>query len=95
MKVSRIVVTGIALFAIAAFATAEGQKETVAKKVPLAGPAGVASPEDEGVVKPIAKKSERPLKIAVIGLENNPFWIPVKEGAYKAAAEYQRPQPQG
>jgi len=89
MKVSRIVSTGIALIAITAFVSAEGQKEMTAKKALPPGPAfaSVASPDDEGVVKPIAKKSDRPLKIAVIGLENNPFWIPVKEGAYKAAAE--------
>ena len=29
----------------------------------------------------------KPLKIAVLGLENNPFWIPVKEGTMKAAEE--------
>ena len=27
------------------------------------------------------------MKIAILGLENNPFWIPVKEGAMKAAEE--------
>ncbi len=30
---------------------------------------------------------EEPLRIAVLGLENNPFWIPVKEGAQAAADE--------
>ena len=44
------------------------------------------TPEDEGTVKPI-KKSDKPIRIAVLGLENNPFWIPVKEGAQKAAEE--------
>ena len=41
---------------------------------------------DEGNVKPL-KKSDKPIKIAVLGLENNPFWIPVKEGTHKAAQE--------
>lgn len=42
---------------------------------------------DEGKVVPVAKMPDRPLKIAVLGLENNPFWIPVKEGTLKAAEE--------
>jgi ABC-type sugar transport system substrate-binding protein len=44
-------------------------------------------PEDEGVVKPVDQMPAEPLKIAVLGLENNPFWIPVKEGTLKAAEE--------
>ena len=40
---------------------------------------------DEGKVMPVDKKPERPLKIAVLGLENNPFWIPVKAGTLAAA----------
>ncbi len=42
---------------------------------------------DEGTVKPVDMMPDRPLRIAVLGLENNPFWIPVKEGAQAAAAE--------
>lgn len=42
---------------------------------------------DEGKVVPVDLMPDRPLKIAVLGLENNPFWIPVKEGALKAAEE--------
>lgn len=45
------------------------------------------SAADEGEVVPAAIMPDRPLKIAVLGLENNPFWIPVKEGAMKAAEE--------
>ncbi len=55
-----------------------------------AGPAFdsvLVAPEDAGAVKPIDKKSDVPIRIAVIGMENNPFWIPVKEGALKAQAE--------
>jgi ABC-type sugar transport system substrate-binding protein len=43
--------------------------------------------EDEGAVVPADLMPDRPLKIAILGLENNPFWIPVKEGAMKAAEE--------
>ena len=43
--------------------------------------------DDEGKVLPADMTPDRPLKIAVLGLENNPFWIPVKEGAAKAAEE--------
>jgi ABC-type sugar transport system substrate-binding protein len=42
---------------------------------------------DEGKVAPADVMPDRPLKIAVLGLENNPFWIPVKEGTMKAAEE--------
>ncbi|MFO7632145.1 MAG: substrate-binding domain-containing protein [Caldilinea sp.] len=42
---------------------------------------------DEGAVVPVDLMPDRPLKIAVLGLENNPFWIPVKEGTLKAAEE--------
>ena len=42
---------------------------------------------DEGVVVPLDITPAEPLKIAVLGLENNPFWIPVKEGAMAAAEE--------
>ena len=58
-----------------------------------AAPAAAASakdmctPADEGTVKPVDKKPGKPMKIAVLGLENNPFWIPVKGGTLKAAEE--------
>lgn len=42
---------------------------------------------DEATVTPVDMMPDRPLKIAVLGLENNPFWIPVKEGTMKAAEE--------
>ena len=42
---------------------------------------------EEATVKPVDIMPDRPLKIAVLGLENNPFWIPVKEGTMKAAEE--------
>ena len=66
--------------------------ETEAPAVEPAAPAAPAfssacTPADEGTVKPIDKKPAKPLKIAVLGLENNPFWIPVKEGTMMAAEE--------
>ena len=45
------------------------------------------TPDDEATVKPVDQKPAKPMKIAVLGLENNPFWIPVKEGTLKAAEE--------
>ncbi len=42
---------------------------------------------DEGKVVPVDIMPDAPLRIAVLGLENNPFWIPVKEGALAAAEE--------
>ncbi len=45
------------------------------------------TPSDSGSVKPVSQKAEQPLRIAVLGLENNPFWIPVKEGCEAAAEE--------
>ncbi len=42
---------------------------------------------DEGTVVPVDVMPDAPLRIAVLGLENNPFWIPVKEGALAAADE--------
>jgi ABC-type sugar transport system substrate-binding protein len=45
------------------------------------------TPADEATVKPVDKQPGKPMKIAILGLENNPFWIPVKEGAMKAAEE--------
>lgn len=45
------------------------------------------TPEDEGTVQPVDQMPEEPLRIAVLGLENNPFWIPVKEGTMQAAEE--------
>ncbi len=45
------------------------------------------TPDDEGTVKPVDIMPDEPMRIAVLGLENNPFWIPVKEGAEAAAKE--------
>ena len=75
----------LALAATAAWATGAGEAK---KKLPP-GPAfdSTATMPDEGTVKPVSKKSPKPIKIAVLGLENNPFWIPVKQGTMKAAEE--------
>jgi ABC-type sugar transport system substrate-binding protein len=49
--------------------------------------ASQCQPLDESVVFPLNVMPSEPLRIAVLGLENNPFWIPVKEGTLKAAEE--------
>jgi ribose transport system substrate-binding protein len=72
---------------ISTMAFASGQQEGAKRDLPSPPPfSSAASAGDEGAVKPI-KASDEPLKIAVLGLENNPFWIPVKEGAFRAAEE--------
>jgi ABC-type sugar transport system substrate-binding protein len=43
--------------------------------------------DDEGAVKPVAQKPSKPLRIAVLGLESSPFWIPVKAGVERAGRE--------
>jgi ribose transport system substrate-binding protein len=47
----------------------------------------LTAPPDEGQVKPVDAIPHIPLKIMVIGLENNPFWIAVKQGAIDAGKE--------
>jgi len=42
---------------------------------------------DEGIVKPVDGKPAKPLRIAVLGLESSPFWIPVKTGVARARRE--------
>jgi len=42
---------------------------------------------DEGTVQPVAQRPKKALRIAVLGLESSPFWIPVKSGAQRAARE--------
>jgi ribose transport system substrate-binding protein len=42
---------------------------------------------DEGTVKPVNKQPSKAMRIAVLGLENNPFWIPVKQGTLQANDE--------
>ena len=71
----------LALAATAAWATGAGEAK---KKLPP-GPAfdSTATMPDEGTVKPVSKKAPKPIKIAVLGLENNPFWIPVKQGTIR------------
>jgi ABC-type sugar transport system substrate-binding protein len=63
----------------------EPAEETEAEEPPAFDSA--CTPEDEGTVEPVDQMPEEPLRIAVLGLENNPFWIPVKEGTLTAAEE--------
>jgi ABC-type sugar transport system substrate-binding protein len=43
--------------------------------------------DDEGTVKPVDQQPKKPLRIAVLGLESSPFWIPVKAGVERARRE--------
>lgn len=85
----KLLTVSFVLLLVASFAWAAGEKEV--KKELKPGPAftSAINPADEGIVKPvdIVWDGAKPLRIAVLGLENNPFWIPVKEGALKAAEE--------
>ncbi len=58
-----------------------------AASAPTGAVKDACTPADEGTVVPVADKPAEPVKIAVLGLENNPFWIPVKGGAEKAGEE--------
>lgn len=49
--------------------------------------ASAGSVPDEGTVQPVAQRPKKPLRIAVLGLESSPFWIPVKAGAHRAGQE--------
>ncbi len=42
---------------------------------------------NEKLAKPVDKKSDKHLKIAVLGREDSDFWIPVKKGCREAAAK--------
>ena len=73
------------ILAFTGIVSANGDSETKEMRELPPGPAYASSaqPMDSGEVKPVAE-SNVPIRIAVLGLENNPFWIPVKEGALKA-----------
>jgi ribose transport system substrate-binding protein len=66
---------------------AEEPEEEMAELPPPPPFDSACTPEDEGTVQPVDKQPPGEMKIAVLGLENNPFWIPVKEGTQKAAEE--------
>jgi ribose transport system substrate-binding protein len=78
----------VIVMALTGLAFANGGAETKEMRELPPGPAyaSAAQPADSGQVKPI-KASDEPIRIAVLGLENNPFWIPVKEGSIKANEE--------
>jgi ABC-type sugar transport system substrate-binding protein len=72
---------------IAQFWTPSGEAPAETETAGIPPFDSACTPEDEGTVKPVDIKPDKPMKIAVLGLENNPFWIPVKEGTMKAAEE--------
>ena len=49
--------------------------------------ASAGSVPDEATVQPVPQRPQRPLRIAVLGLESSAFWIPVKAGTQRAARE--------
>jgi ribose transport system substrate-binding protein len=71
----------------AAAPTAAPAPAATAAPAAAAAATDMCTPDDEGTVKPVDKQPGKPMKIAVLGLENNPFWIPVKAGTLKAADE--------
>ena len=76
---------------IASFVFAEGKKEEekkITERCPAPPPydsAGIMP--DEGTVKPIDKMPDKPLRIAFLGLEVNPFCIRIRNGVIKAKEE--------
>jgi ribose transport system substrate-binding protein len=68
---------------------AQGSSEKEQREL-LPGPdfaSRVLAPADEGIVLPLTGHDGSPMKIAVLGLENNPFWVDVKAGTIAAAEE--------
>lgn len=64
---------------------AKAAKAGKAPNAPAFASSGTVS--DEGTVQPTAQRAKKPLRIAVLGLESSPFWIPVKAGAHRAGQE--------
>lgn len=83
-----IALVGCAVFGAGLVSCAGKRAELLTTERP--GFAVVGDASDEGAVRPVVSKIDRPLRIAVLGLENNPFWIPVKEGAFQAAEELKK-----
>ena len=83
----KMVAITILILATAGLVSANGQGDKPMRELPP-GPTyeTAAQPTDSGKVMPI-RKSDTPIRIAVLGLENNPFWIPVKEGTIAAGKE--------
>jgi hypothetical protein len=52
--------------------------------------ASSATAPDEGTVAPVAQPPKKPLRIAVLGLENNPFWIPSRRAPSGRGASWRR-----
>jgi ABC-type sugar transport system substrate-binding protein len=80
-----ILLTCISVLVMGQMLWAEGQGEAMKKLPPPPKFDSVmAAPPDEGKVKPVDVVPDEKVRILVIGLENNPFWIPVKQGALDA-----------
>jgi ribose transport system substrate-binding protein len=85
----RIVFAALAVTVLAATAACNDghadNRGTRAANAPAFASSGTVT--DEGTVKPVAQRPKKPLRIAVLGLESSPFWIPVKAGVARARAE--------
>lgn len=80
----KLLLAALILGLVAGGAFAAGRQETVQRELPPGPPFESATqPTDSGAVMPI-RASDTPIRIAVLGLENNPFWIPVREGTEEA-----------
>lgn len=95
---SRVVVILLLMLCVTGMMWAGGKQEGAAgkgkaaesaeKELPPPPPFDSAIiPDDSGEVEPCDQKADTKIRIAVLGLENNPFWIPVKEGCFDAAEE--------
>ena len=81
---SKLFLTALVLVLVVSGAFAAGRQEAPQRELPPGPPFESAmQPADSGTVMPI-RASDEPIRIAVLGLENNPFWIPVREGAEEA-----------
>jgi ribose transport system substrate-binding protein len=85
MNLKKVIVFGLCILLVITSSLVLAKKNVTLKPAPAFNSA--VTPADEGTVKPVGVKSKKPIKIAVLGLENNPFWIPVKEGCLKAKEE--------
>ncbi len=85
-RLRRALVTSLAVAACTACTTqAPGGAAGRPANAPPFASTGTAA--DEGSVQPVAQAPKKPLRIAVLGLESSPFWIPVKAGVERANRE--------
>lgn len=87
MPHTRTLSSSIALLTVLASCRNASPASTVGRPANAPAFASSGTVSDEGAVQPVAQRPKRPLRIAVLGLESSPFWIPVKAGAHRAGQE--------